>query len=336
MTDQPTAPGPASPRQSDSARRPDASMTLLTEVMTRPLDPGYAAAAERRRAQGEASGSGARGRSAAALLALVAVGALLTTAWLQTRVTRPAGVLAREQLAAEIQRQDAAAGQLQRQNAALIAQIEEERTRQLQLSAQGGLADEVANLALVTGAKAVSGPGLVVSVNDAEAVGQPADGSDPRSQQNQDDGRVLDQDLQLVVNGLWEAGAEAVSINGQRLTAMSAIRSAGQAILVDYRPLSPPYQISAIGAPSSLQTRFMSGTGGRDLQYLKDNFGVRFDITTSSKLVLPASAGLDTRRAKAVVPTRPSTARASTTSRPPTTSRPSKPSTTSTQQLETP
>jgi uncharacterized protein YlxW (UPF0749 family) len=288
-------------------------MTLLTEVMTRPLDPGYAAAAERRRTQGSAPDGGTHGRSAIALLALVAVGLLLATAWLQTRGTRPAGVLAREQLATEIARQDAAAGQLQRQNAALVAQIEAERTRQLQLSAQGGLADEVANLALVTGATAVAGPGVVVTVNDAESVNQGGDGSDPRSQQNADDGRVLDQDLQLVVNGLWGAGAEAVSINGQRLTALSAIRSAGQAILVDYRPLSPPYRISAIGAPDTLQTRFMSGPGGRDLQYLKDNFGVRFDVASSNRLSLPASAGLGTRRAKAM-PSRPATATSTGTS----------------------
>lgn len=292
---------PATPRrQSESARRPDASMTLLIEVMTRPLDPGYEAAAQRRRDLGTQGEAGARGRSAIAVLALVAVGLLLATAWWQTRGTRPAGVTARDQLTAEIQRQDAAAGRLQQQNAALVAQIEAERSRQLQLSAQSGLADRVATLALVTGATAASGPGVVVTVNDAESVAAAADGSSPRDQQNADDGRVLDQDLQLVVNGLWEAGAEAISVNGQRLTALSAIRSAGQAILVDYRPLSPPYKISAIGDPTSLQSRFMNGPGGRDLQYLKDNFGIRFDLTSTSRLSLPASAGLTTRRAKAV------------------------------------
>lgn len=275
-------------------------MTLLLEVMTRPLDPGYAAAAERRRELGTQHEAGARGRSAIAVLALVAVGLLLATAWWQTRGTRPAGVTERDQLAAEISRQDAVAGRLQQQNAALVAQIEAERTRQLQLSAQSGLADQVASLALVTGATSASGPGILVTVNDAESVAGQGDGSDPRAQQNADDGRVLDQDLQLVVNGLWEAGAEAIAINGQRLTALSAIRSAGQAILVDYRPLSPPYKISAIGDPGSLQSRFMGGGGGRDLQYLKDNFGVRFDVTSTSRLTVPASAGLGIRRAKAV------------------------------------
>ncbi|KQX66480.1 hypothetical protein ASD06_03600 [Angustibacter sp. Root456] len=291
-------------------------MTLLLEVMTRPLDPGYEAAAERRRVLGTQDDAGARARSALAVLALIAVGLLLATAWWQTRGTRPAGVIARDQLAAEIQRQDAAAGRLQQQNAALVAQIEAERSRQLQLSAQSGLAEQVTTLGLVTGATAASGPGIVVTVNDAEAASGSGDGSNPRAQQNADDGRVLDQDLQLVVNGLWDAGAEAMAINGQRLTALSAIRSAGQAILVDYRPLSPPYKISAIGDPQKLQSRFMNGAGGRDLQYLKDNFGIRFDLTSSSRLTLPASAGLTTRRAKALErsTTSSSTTSSSTTS----------------------
>ena len=50
---------------------------------------------------------------------------------------------------------------------------------------------------------------------------------------------MIAQDLQIVVNGLWDAGAEAISVNGQRLTSKSAIRFAGQAILVNYRPADP-------------------------------------------------------------------------------------------------
>ena len=49
---------------------------------------------------------------------------------------------------------------------------------------------------------------------------------------------MIARDLQIVVNGLWASGAEAVSVNGQRLTSKAAIRFAGQAILVNYRPLT--------------------------------------------------------------------------------------------------
>lgn len=51
----------------------------------------------------------------------------------------------------------------------------------------------------------------------------------------------------MIVNGLWQAGATDMAINGRRLTPTSAIRAAGEAILVNYRPMSPPYVVSAIG-----------------------------------------------------------------------------------------
>jgi uncharacterized protein YlxW (UPF0749 family) len=293
------------PSSAPGGRRPDASMTLLTEVMNRPLDPGYSAAAKRRQERGLPAGAGQHARSALAVVTLLVIGVLMATAFWQTRGTRPAGVQARQQLAEEIKRQDAAAARLQRSNAALLQKLEAERRAQLQLSSQGGLADEVSNLALVTGASAVRGPGITVTLDDAPDAEATA-GADPREQQEADNGRVLDQDLQLVVNGLWDAGAEAVSINGQRLTALSAIRSAGEAILVDYRPLAPPYVVSAIGNPDTLSTRFSDGPGGRDVQYLKDNFGVQVAVASHPRLDLPASAGLDTRRAKAIAGSTPS------------------------------
>ena len=63
---------------------------------------------------------------------------------------------------------------------------------------------------------------------------------------------MRDGDLQLVVNALWAAGAEAISINGQRLGPTTAIRFAGEAVLVDFRPVTNPYEVSAIGDPDTL------------------------------------------------------------------------------------
>lgn len=277
-----------------TSRRPDASMTLLTQVMDRPLDPGYAAAAERRRASGRPTGH--PDRSAVTLVFLMLLGVLLAAAAVQARGQTTSRVAERDQLVAEITRQDDGVARLAQRNVALQARIEGERDRQLNQQDLGGLADRVGELALITGAIAVVGPGVRVDVDDAAALA-PTAGGDPRAGAGADDGRVLDQDLQSVVNGLWAAGAEAVSINGQRLTALSAIRSAGQAILVDYRPLSPPYRILAVGDPKRLPTGFSESAGGRDLLYLADNFGIRYDVASSSRLLLPASAGLDVRRA---------------------------------------
>ena len=286
---------PQRPEPAPPARRADASMTLLTQVMDRPLDPGYAAAAERRLARG---GPPSRSeRSALTLVVLALLGVLLAAAALQTRGQTTTRVAEREQLVAEITRQDAAAARLQAANVALQAAIEAERARQLQSQAQGGLAGEVARLSLVTGALAATGPGLTITVDDAPVV-EPEAGSDPRADTSVEDGRVLDQDLQSVVNGLWAVGAEAVSVNGQRLTALSAIRSAGQAILVDYRPLVPPYRVVAIGDATAMAGAFADSAAGRSLKYLADNFGIRYDVATSSGLEVPGSAGLRIRRAE--------------------------------------
>ena len=95
----------------------------------------------------------------------------------------------------------------------------------------------------------MTGPGLVVRLDDAAGDGDGAD-VDPRTDVD-DSGRVTDRDLQTVVNEVWAAGAEAVAVNGQRLTALSAIRSAGDAILVDFRPLTPAVRRSwRVGDPT--------------------------------------------------------------------------------------
>ena len=88
-----------------------------------------------------------------------------------------------------------------------------------------------------------AGPGVRVVVDDAP-------GAD--SARNQ----VLDTDLQRLVNGLWEAGAEAIAINGQRLTNLSTIRHAGGRDHGERRSLRPPYVVSAIGNQDTLPARF--------------------------------------------------------------------------------
>jgi uncharacterized protein YlxW (UPF0749 family) len=133
----------------------------------------------------------------------------------------------------------------------------------------------------------------VVTVQDAvSAAGSEAD-SDLTDQ-----GRVQDRDLQIVVNGLWEAGAEAIAINGERLTSLSAIRSAGEAVLVGFRPLSPPYRIQVIGDPQAMQTAFASNLGGQYLQALSSNFGIRSTVEQKDSITVPAAGSLTLRYAR--------------------------------------
>ena len=114
--------------------------------------------------------------------------------------------------------------------------------------------------ALETGFVAVSGPGVRVTVDD-----QP---------QGDPDGRVRATDLRLLVNGLWQAGAEAIAINGRRLTALSAIVNSDIAIQVNKGPLSPPYVVQAIGGPNLAGRPASRPAVGTDL--LRPRRAVRF------------------------------------------------------------
>jgi uncharacterized protein YlxW (UPF0749 family) len=276
-------------------------MSLITSLMTDTLDPGYAEAAARRRESGEGPPSG-RGRLAL-VAGVVVVGMLLATAVVETRGRSNAAGAVRTELAEEVERRTATVDRLQAQVEALQADISVARQEALSLGADSFFVQRLTALEVDSGAAAVQGPGLVVTVDDSAEVTE--GGDDPRDAEpgaEDSGGRVLDYDLQRVVNGLWAAGAEAVAINDRRLTSLAAIRSAGRAILVDYRPLSPPYVVEALGDPDTIEARFADSAGGRYLQALKENHDIEFDVEVRDSLRLPAASGATLRYAKAVAP----------------------------------
>lgn len=280
----------ARPNGAGAEGRRDASMVLLTSLGANSLDAGYARAAARRR---EGQPPAPYGRMVLAV-GLLAIGLLLATAAAQVRARAPSSAQARSALAAEIEDRTAANERLETTLSAQRSAVSRERRAGLRRSAQGSLlARSLARLEAVTGAGSVGGPGMVVRLSEPERV----DGGtevDPRST-SAAEGRVSDRDLQTVVNEVWAAGAEAVAVNEQRLTAVSAIRSAGEAVLVDFRPLRPPYEVRAIGPPA-MRTRFAAGFGGSYLQVLRD-YGIDFVLEDRDRVVLPASAGLSLRYA---------------------------------------
>jgi uncharacterized protein YlxW (UPF0749 family) len=274
-------------RPVDPHRDPAASTRLLTEVMERPLDPGYAAAARRRAETGTPPTRSAR---TATVVALLAVGVLFAAAGLRAAAAEPAADRGRTQLAQRIEGGTARADDLatrastlQADNARLAASLGGAPVASADAAASG--------LQVAAAATPVTGPGLQVVLDDAAT----PDGTTGTAATS---GRVVDRDVQLVVNGLWAAGAEAVAVNGQRLGALSSIRAAGEAVLVDYRPLTPPYTVSAVGDPTAMQTAFASSVAGRYLQVLRDNYGIRTQVATVDRLDLPA-ARLDLRFARA-------------------------------------
>ena len=279
--------------------RPDESMTLINEVMQRPLDPGYAAAADSRKQSGLPPATGHR--SPLLVVIAVLIGVLLATSALALRAPETSASRVKTYLVGRI---EAIRGQAEAQTR-LIARVQGEidnaQAAALSRQSETLLADELSRLELAAGTVPVTGPGLVLTVDDAAAeAGLKNPNVDPRAVTGPDLTKVFATDLQIIVNGLWQAGAEAISVNGHRLTSRTAIRSAGEAILVDYRPLTRPYVITAIGDPSSLSVEFADNDGGSHLQSLKTNYRIRGDILERDPVVVPGEPALSLEQARPV------------------------------------
>lgn len=268
-------------------------MSLLTNVMDHSLDDGYAEASARRKADGSA-GLPRTLKSKLGLAACLVLAALVVTLGAaQARVSAPVLAKEREELIDRIDGETAAADTLEAQVDKLRDDVG--RRQRKALEKHGG--DQGELVALLAGATPVVGPGVKLVVDDAEGTDQ--GGGGPRETSGfTDTGRVRDRDLQRVVNGLWQSGAEAISINGQRLTALSAIRAAGDAILVDNRPLVPPYTVLAAGDGKPLSSAFQASADGLYLQALKDTFDIRTSMSVQQKVSLPVAPSLIVRTAE--------------------------------------
>ena len=300
------APASARPPAAGSRpHRPDSSMSLLVDMMQDTLDAGYAERAARG-APAPATGPPTGRRSGpVSLVALVVLGVVTGTAVAQVRDRSSADQGLRGELAAEVAERTARSDALAAQVARLRDEVAAVREQALGADAAGRAA--VRRLEAVGAASAttaVRGPGVVVTVDDADE--PDPEGPDPLRGGTVPEGRVSDADLQDVVNGLWAAGAEAVAVNRQRLTTLSAIRNAGESILVDLRPLSPPYVVEAVGDPARLEVGFVDGPSGRRLTTLTSLYGLRSEVRRADELALRAAG---TPRLREATP-RPSVAAA--------------------------
>ncbi|WP_338694239.1 DUF881 domain-containing protein [Streptomyces sp. Q6] len=274
--------------------RLDASMSLLNNVMDHSLDDGYAEAAARKQAEGQ-SGLPKTLRAKLGLAAGLVLAALVVTVGAaQARVAAPVVAKEREELIDRIEQETDSADKLESQVDSLRTDVGDMQSEALKK--HGGEQGEL--VGVLSGAVPVHGPGLKLVVDDAKSA-ETGGGSGPRESAGfADTGRVRDRDMQRVINGLWQSGAEAVSINGQRLTALSAIRAAGDAILVDNKPLVPPYTVLAVGDGQRLSTRFQNSPDGLYLHALQENFGIRTSISAQDDIKLPAAPSVIVRTAQ--------------------------------------
>lgn len=268
--------------------------SLLDAVLAETLDPAYAQAA-RARAAGRPERPRWRRRALVAATMVIA-GLLVSVTYDQAAAGAKGREQVRDALIGDIDRESAVSDDLQRQLQSLSRQVTRTRDALLAHSAVGQRAlDELTTAELGAAAAKVSGPGLLITLANADptAASDPVGGTSPGNPQ----GDVRDGDLQVVVNALWAAGAEAVSINGQRLGPLTAIRFAGEAVLVDFRPVNNPYMVSAIGDPDTLAGKFLASPEVIALAAVSKTFGLRFDYARKDALTLPAASIPELRHA---------------------------------------
>lgn len=197
-------------------------------------------------------------------LVLATFAVLVSIAALQTRTDRPATERERASLIRDIAARKKVITARETTAERLRAQVDDLR------SSVATVDPAYEKLRIIAADRGAEGPGITLRVTP---------GPD-----DQFLGPITDADLQILVNGLWYAGAEAVSINGQRIGSLTSIRSASGVIKVNYRGIGPPYTVIALGDDNTLSDRFEDNPAGAYWADRQENAGVGLDVTSSDNL----------------------------------------------------
>ncbi len=237
--------------------------------MERPRDAAYAEAAANR---------GHRKRSwfqeFIVLVLTIAIGTGGVWAARQLRAPVDSTLQARTVLEEQIRDRSAISESLRQEVRDLRTEISE-RTAALDPAADAERRELIDVLEMHAGTSALEGPGIVVVLTEPA---QPSSAEE----------LVLDADIQIVVNGLWAAGAEAITVNGKRLAFGTAIRTAGEVILVDLEPVQSPYEIAAIGDADMITRSLQDSPAANHLRLLNSSYRIKSSVTQVQNLQMPA------------------------------------------------
>ena len=247
---------------------------LLSLITQQALEEDYRSVAERRRREGGAQERPPSRTVAAAVIGVF--GILISVAAVQNSRNEEVETAGRATLIARIgearndlEDRQARIADLTRENRELTDSLAELGTVRVQTVSRQR------RLEVVTGYFPATGEGVRVVVND-NPIGDAVQ-------------RVTDADLAKLVDGLWEAGAEAIAINDQRLNPLGSIRNVGLAIHVNTVPLTPPYVVRAIGDTRTLQADLLNTSEGAEFFSLADQLGFEYSMDNVSELSLPAA-----------------------------------------------
>ena len=248
---------------------------LLTLITARSMDEDYAHVAQQRAAAGE--GPPARTRPHwASLVAIGVLGVMAAVVAAQTDREAAVNELSRAALIEQIESQGDDLRDLQRDVADLTSSNQSVASNNTRLRNQlDDIQTRVRRAELNTGYATVHGPGVRITVDNRPDVDV--------------DSEIRDEDLAILVDGLFEAGAEAVAVNDQRINALGGIRNTNRAIHVNGRPVNAPYVVSAIGDPRTLQARLLQTSEGQEWFALVNGLDFLYSAENVDDIRLPAA-----------------------------------------------
>jgi uncharacterized protein YlxW (UPF0749 family) len=248
---------------------------LLTLITARSMDEDYAHVAQQRAAAGEPREQRPRPHWAS-LLAIAALGVMAAVLVVQTDREAEVTELSRAALIEQIETRSNELRELQHDVAELTRSNAAAASRSARVQEQlDDIESRVRRAELNTGFSAVHGPGVRITVDN----GPDADV----------DSEIRDEDLAILVDGLWEAGAEAIAVNDQRINVLGGIRNTNRAVHVNGRPVNAPYVVSVVGDTRTLQARLLQTYQGQQWFGLVDGLGFVYDAQNVDDIRLPAA-----------------------------------------------
>lgn len=188
-----------------------------------------------------------------------------------------AGMKRSQELAAQLQKAEQERDQLMSELSDLRQKMSQSSDKS---SENKALAQELEQAQIFAGLIPVSGPGVLVTLNDSSTPLRPGELAA--------NGIIHDVDVLTIVNELAAAGAEAISINGQRLVGRTEIRCTGPTITINGVRTAPPLRISAVGNPNDLESAMLMKNG--PVEGLK-GWGLEVTVSKEQSLTLPAFKG---------------------------------------------
>lgn len=275
----------------EQRERPNRPTDALSALLADPLDQGYRDAAQRTAAHGphDATRSTSLMTAAGAFL----IGIVLVLAFLHANRSAPSDARARADLRSRVTAAQRDAAGLTKTVRSLQSAADQRREAALGSTARPSL-DAAA---LEAGTSAVHGPGVAVRLGNPPAPTSSAATGRPGSTPIAALSVLTDLDVRAVVNELWSLGAQAIAVNGVRLTPTSTIRFAGLTVLVDFEPVTAPYTVAAIGDSDALVTAFTDSSLADRYRTLASADGFSFAIEQRRDIVVPASVVSDPRYA---------------------------------------